>query len=45
MLRRGDPGKSGRLSGYARALLAALMIVFGLLLFTIVLASVISPSN
>lgn len=41
MLRRGG----SRLGGYVRALLAALMIVFGLLLFTIVLASVISPSN
>jgi hypothetical protein len=45
MLRRGDPGKSGRLSGYARALLAAFMIVLGLLLFTIAVAGVIGPSN
>jgi hypothetical protein len=31
--------------GYARAVLAALMIVVGLLLFTIALASVIGPPN
>jgi hypothetical protein len=44
MLRRGA-GTSVRLTGYARALLAALMIVLGLLLFTIAMAGAIGPSN
>jgi hypothetical protein len=43
MLRRIGRGTS--LIGYARALLAALMIVVGLLLFTIALAGVIGPQN
>ena len=40
MLRSGGPGIGGRFNGYARAVLAALMIVFGLLLFTIAVAGV-----
>jgi hypothetical protein len=35
----------GSFGGYARALLAAVMIVFGLLIFTIALAGVIGPPN
>jgi hypothetical protein len=44
MLRRSDRG-SGSLRGYLRAVLAAVMIVLGLLMFTIALASVIGPTN
>jgi len=45
MIRRGRSLMRGNLRGYARALLAALMIVVGLLLFTIALTSVINGSN
>jgi hypothetical protein len=41
MLRRGRPTDRGLIGGYARAVLAALMIVVGLLLFTIAFATVI----
>jgi hypothetical protein len=44
VIKRSNRG-SGTLSGYIRALLAALMIVFGLLIFTIALAGVIGPPN
>jgi hypothetical protein len=43
MLRR--TGQATTLIGYARALLAALMIVVGLLLVTIAFAGVIGPHN
>ena len=43
MLRRGRP--SSLVAGYTRAVLAALMIVVGLLLFTIAFATVIGPPN
>jgi hypothetical protein len=42
VLRRGRPTNRRLIAGYARAVLAALMIVVGLLLFTIALANVIS---
>ena len=38
-------GRHMSLRGYGRALLAALMIVIGLLLFTIALADVVGRSN
>ena len=44
VIRRSNGGGSS-LSGYIRALLAAVMIVFGLLIFTIALAGVIGPAN
>jgi hypothetical protein len=44
MLRRGGLFTRGHLGGYLRAVLAALMIVVGLLLFTIAFAGVIGPN-
>jgi hypothetical protein len=40
---RGGQVETSRIGGYARALLAAVMIVVGLVLFTIAMAAVIGP--
>jgi len=45
MIRRGRSSVGGILGGYARAFLAALMIVFGLLLITIAFAAVLGSPN
>ena len=44
VIRRSSRG-SNTVSGYIRATLAAVMIVFGLLIFTIALAGVLGPAN